>query len=88
VCPSAPELRCGYAYNRTLGGRNLGHLTDPAVTVCLFESDLSWNGDGGVGDLATQPRHWGVGDNWAFADGHVDWCRRPATDLIWRPQGR
>ncbi len=76
VCPEAENLvRCGYAYNARLSGVDAHIIPDPRLTVVLFESDQGWNAAGGPELLSDEPRHFG-GDNYGFADGHVQWLSR------------
>jgi len=88
VCPAAPKLRCGYAFNRALGGLSAAKrrkLPHPDRTVVIFESDLGWNGAGGPDALVKRPRHRGK-DVFAFADGSGRAVERDKeSDLIWRP---
>lgn len=68
VCPGAPDLRSGYAYNAQLSGKEESKI-DPQ-TVMFFESDAGWNASGGRELMITKPRHGGryvVG----LADGSV-----------------
>ncbi|NIM07541.1 MAG: DUF1559 domain-containing protein, partial [Armatimonadetes bacterium] len=74
-CPKAPDLKCGYAFNEALSGASTLRISESNWTVLLFESELGWNGSGGVEALPTEPRHAGF-DNFAFADGHVMAIRR------------
>ncbi len=68
VCPSAPKLRCGYAFSAKLGGLRADSIPDPRQVIMLFESDRGWNATGGAELLPETPRHW-TGDRYAFADG-------------------
>ena len=91
VCPEAPGLRSGYAFNRALGGLSMGDIRKtphPERTVMLFESDLGWNGTGGPESLVKTPRHRGR-DVFAYAVGEL-WgvqslARSQQRGLIWRP---
>ncbi|UCH33137.1 MAG: hypothetical protein JSV65_11130 [Armatimonadota bacterium] len=88
ICPAAPELRSGYAFNRALGGLQASEIADPEQTVLLFDSDLGWNGTGGLEALCSPPRHGGVnivaavgGDASAVTpddERHLIWQPRPA----------
>lgn len=53
-CPDDPNrAECAFAYNERISG-----VRDPNPnTVVLFESDLGWNGSGGVSNVITKPRH-------------------------------
>jgi hypothetical protein len=54
-CPQDPKRGiCGFAYNEKLSG-----VRDPNPnTVMIFESDLGWNGSGGLTNAITKPRHF------------------------------
>ena len=80
VCPSKPELSCGYAYNSKLGGGYLAELTQPSSTVMLFESDQGMNAAGGP-ELLAVPRHQG-GLDFGFADGHCKWLSASSYGLL------
>jgi prepilin-type processing-associated H-X9-DG protein len=67
TCPTQPERRCSYAYNRRLSGVEEGKV-DPQ-TVLIFESDAGWDAAGGP-ELASA--HHKKMINVAFADGHVE----------------
>jgi prepilin-type processing-associated H-X9-DG protein len=101
TCPAAPDSALAYAYNAAVSGVMYSALDDPAHTVVLFESAAGRNvSTGGPGLLPAQPRHLG-GDNYGFADGHVQWLARkrlgedehgdpiwakePVRDVIWEP---
>jgi len=75
VCPDAPNLRCGYAYNAALSGAPTTSVA--ADTVAIFESDRGWNASGTQEQmLPVKPRHVG-GDNFGYADGSAQWTQRP-----------
>ena len=96
VCPEAPDLRCGYAFNTRLSGVRADTLTDPHSTVAVFESDAGWNATGGPELLPNVPRHH-HSDYYAFADGRVallprkrlrdgSWAKEPNADwATWDP---
>ncbi len=67
VCPSAPEVRCGYALNSKLSAVKVNALDDPQDTIVFFESDAGWNGAGGPDLLTTRPRH--VATSWVAGVG-------------------
>jgi len=75
ICPTAPGLRCAYAYNAALSGVRLDALADPVRTIAIFESEAGWNAHGGPELLSEEPRHLG-GDDLGFADGHAAWMHR------------
>jgi hypothetical protein len=87
VCPSAAELRCGYAYNSALSRLDPATIASPEQTVALFESDRGWNAAGDQSLLCPKPRHL-RGDNWGFADGHAKWYARGGTPagMVWEPK--
>jgi len=75
VCPDAPDLKCGYAYNAALSGAPANSVA--ADTVAIFESDAGWNASGTPEQmLPAKPRHLG-GDNFGYADGSAQWMPRP-----------
>jgi hypothetical protein len=85
VCPAARDRKCGYAFNRALGGLSLAAAGDVGVTVLFFESNLGWNGAGGPKDLPAKPRHSG-GDCFGFAAGYAKWIpRQQQSSLVWQP---
>ena len=71
VCPNAPRLRCGYAFNSSLSGTSMQSLRrDGPSVVLLFESDAGWNAAGGPSLLTPRPRHdGGTGDNYVLIRG-------------------
>jgi prepilin-type processing-associated H-X9-DG protein len=95
-CPAAADLRFAYAYNIALSGLAYSSLEDPGRTIVVFESDLKVRAAGIPELLPDKPRHLG-GDNYGFADGHVQWIKRkklpngswakePDADwVIWKP---
>jgi len=70
VCPAAPYLPCGYAFNASLVGLSSADIHDPVRTVVIFESDRGWNAAGGPELLPEEPRHAG-GHNFGYLDGHA-----------------
>lgn len=68
ACPMVPGQRCGYAFNLQLSDKEQGKVNPQ--TVLIFESNLGWNGAGGVADVAQS--HPGARTAVAFADGHVE----------------
>lgn len=78
-CPSDEEPY-SYAVNYKLSRQPMSKVTYPGTTVLLFESDLglpnAWDDEEYPGtSLCDPPRH-NEGNNYAFVDGHVMWCRR------------
>jgi hypothetical protein len=85
VCPAAPKLKCGYAYNRALSSRLVSSIADPEHTVLFYESDLGWNGAGGPDTVVRRARHFDV-IVYRLVDGHT----RPIhegvkDDFVWNP---
>jgi len=56
-CPSAPDLKSGYAFNARLSEQRRGALWNLKDTIVLFESDRGWNAKGGPEALPGMPRH-------------------------------
>ncbi len=75
ACPSVPELACGFAANSRLAVLGRPDLSAGPTVVTIFESDRGWDAYGWQETLPIRPRHLG-GDNYAFADGHVEWLPR------------
>jgi prepilin-type processing-associated H-X9-DG protein len=64
-----------YAINSNLDRRSLAEITSPDKTVALFESSLNQPGARGTEEaICRPPRHLG-GNNYGFADGHVQRLR-------------
>ncbi|MBC8325277.1 MAG: DUF1559 domain-containing protein [Verrucomicrobia subdivision 3 bacterium] len=71
-----------YAFNKNLSGIKLETLREAARTVVFFESDLGWNGAGGIEDVFTLNDNYLIG----FADGHVERVSFDALEkLNWTP---
>jgi hypothetical protein len=74
-------LNGAYAYNEKVAGRK---DVNPN-TVVIFESDLGWNGSGGMTNVVAKPRHRGnifVG----FAGGGIRQVRtNDLRQLRWEP---
>jgi type II secretory pathway pseudopilin PulG len=71
-----------YAFNKKLSGVKLDALREAARTVVFFESDLGWNGAGGIDDVFTLNDNYLIG----FADGHVERVSGEDLDkLNWTP---
>ena len=86
VCPLAPALRSGYAFNTRLSRRRLRGIKDPAHTVLLFESDRGWNAANGQAILAPSSRH-DERTAVALADGSAVWIdlHRALPKDLWEP---
>lgn len=71
VCPSAPDLACGYAYHDVYSEKKLADIRAPAQEVILYDSDTGeWNAHDAGTSLPPEGRHLGqayVG----YVDGHV-----------------
>jgi hypothetical protein len=80
VCPSAPGVRCGYAFNSELSGVKLSGVSDPQDTIVFFESDAGWNAAGGPDLLPSRPRHRAT--SWIATEGGAD------VPNTWRPTSR
>ena len=71
-----------YAFNKNLSGMKLDDLPAVARTVVFFESDLGWNGAGGIDDAIALEDGFLIG----FADGHVERVSGEDLDkLNWTP---
>jgi hypothetical protein len=88
-CPNVPGAKSGYAFNVALSGRALGEIADPPNTVLIFESDLGWNGAGGLENVVSPPRHFmssGKAIVIGFVDGHVRTVSSAELpQLVWQP---
>jgi hypothetical protein len=85
VCPSAPALRCGYAFNSAYSGIRYEPGRDNDKFVVIFESDGGWNASGGRELLPRKPRHHGV-VFFGFLAGYVAGFPSSAlSELEWRP---
>lgn len=83
VCPTAPELQHGYAFNQRLGGQPNVRVAVPADTGMLFDSGLGLeNGNDDGSSFMT--RHMEMG-NVAFHDGHVKSVKSPPNWLLGSP---
>ena len=74
VCPSAPGVRCGYAFSAKLG-ESRAEARQDQLTIELFESDRGWNAAGGPELLPDKPRHE-IGDHYVFVGGTQHWVER------------
>jgi prepilin-type processing-associated H-X9-DG protein len=68
VCPSLPNARSGYAYNKAMNKISDADIDRPSYSVMLFDSSGGWNQSGGF-DLFDY-RHNDKA-NVAYADGHI-----------------
>ena len=83
ISSSDPDAEgSSYAYNKSLSGMKLDDLQAVARTVVFFESDLGWNGAGGIDDAIALDDGFLIG----FADGHVERVSGEDLDkLNWTP---
>jgi len=73
VCPSAKQLRCGYAFYRPLSGRKVTTIAKPENVPMIFDSSqgqFNYADEGQSLDL----RHLN-GSVISFVDGHVRWFK-------------
>lgn len=83
ACPARPSLKCGYAFNSKLAGKE--HSKVDSATVMIFESDSGWNASGGKELMIQKPRHGGK-FTVCFADGSVEEVAADeAATLRWDP---
>ncbi|MCW5554454.1 MAG: DUF4190 domain-containing protein [Verrucomicrobiae bacterium] len=82
-CPSDPNLRCAFAYNRKLDGLSEDEIHPQ--TVLFFESDAGWNAAGGP-ELFSPHQHSRTSVIVGFADGSVQQLSRAKFEsLRWDP---
>lgn len=84
-CPQGAKTeRAHYGFNQKLGGLMLSNISQPAVTVMVFETSGGWNVAGGKELLLSTPRHKSIAIG--FADGY---CQAIPVDrldqLRWEP---
>jgi len=83
LCPSVNSNRSSYAFDDALDQIRDSAIPPPFQNITIFESDLGWNGHGGLAQLTPNPRHSG-GDNYLLNDGHANWYpRSQAAGLQW-----
>jgi len=73
VCPSAKQLKCGYAFYRPLSSRKVATISNPATVPMIFDSSqgqFNYADEGQSLDL----RHLN-GAVISLADGHVRWFK-------------
>jgi len=82
-CPLDPEESFSYAINENLSKLEPGQ-GDPKM-VAIFEADIGRNGVGGQDDVVLRhDQHQGVGCNFTFVDGHVEFVAEDRiADLQW-----
>jgi len=74
ACPSAKQLKCGYAFYRPLSGRKVATILNPATVPMLFDSSqgqFNYADEGQSLDLC----HLNSAVI-SFADGHVRWFKK------------
>jgi prepilin-type processing-associated H-X9-DG protein len=75
-CPDVPQgatRTYGYAYNSRLSSTKLGDIPNPAATTAVYDSTkLGKNANDPLASIPSPGRHSG-GNNYAFADGHIQW---------------
>lgn len=78
-CPEVTDSKgFGYAYNSKLSQKSLEGLEAPAFTTAIYETTVLKRNAYGMGENRAF-RHEG-GANYAFADGHVKWYEKSATN--------
>lgn len=81
-CPAAPELECGYAYNRVLSMKLMRQVQSPAEAVSLFDSTIGKKNVADNGASWPSPGRHDGGSNCAFMDGHVKWYREKPSFAV------
>lgn len=82
-CPTDPDLRCAFAYNRNLDGKKDNEINPQAVM--FFESRAGWNAAGGP-ELFASHKHSRTRIVVGFADGSVQQLPRSQLDTLrWEP---
>jgi hypothetical protein len=86
VCPSRPETKVGYAFNKALLKANLANIAAPAETLMVFEvKGTGANPVGTADDVPPEGVHDG-GICVGFADGHAKWIPvNEARELLKQP---
>jgi prepilin-type processing-associated H-X9-DG protein len=83
VCMESTGTPITYAYNRQISALKLKKIRQPDKVIAFYESDTAAPTAGGPELLPDIPRHLG-GDNYGFADGHVQWLpRKQNPDGTW-----
>ncbi len=72
-CPSRKNLKIGYAYNRHLNGISMKQISQPAETVCLFESNLGGSNPSDYGESWIEGGVHLGGNFVSFVDGRTKW---------------
>jgi prepilin-type processing-associated H-X9-DG protein len=77
------DIPCYFAINKYLIGIGPDNVTAPDRTIMLFEVDAKRDSIGTNKLLRKSPK-WIGGDNYGFADGHVQWLpRKKLPDGTW-----
>jgi prepilin-type processing-associated H-X9-DG protein len=82
VCPSAKQLKCGYAFYRPLSGRKVATIAKPETVPMLFDSSkgqFNYADEGQSLDL----RHLN-GAVISFVDGHLKWFKESDAKAFFR----
>ncbi|HTE20953.1 MAG TPA: H-X9-DG-CTERM domain-containing protein, partial [Armatimonadota bacterium] len=80
VCPDAPRMNPGYAFNAELSGRKERSVRAPQTVPMFFDSLLGVrNGSDRLESFARRHRTRG---NVAFADGHVESLTTPPPATV------
>ncbi len=82
VCPSAKQLKCGYAFYRPLSGRKVATIAKPETVPMLFDSSKGQFNYADEGQ-SLDPRHF-RGANISFVDGHAWWFKESDAKAFFR----
>ncbi len=82
VCPSAKQLRCGYAFYRPLGGRKVSSISNPAAVPMLFDSSQGQFNYADEGQ-SLELRHLN-GAVISLVDGHVRWFKESDAKALFQ----
>ncbi len=86
ICPSRPEAKVGYAFNKALLGKKLSEIAAPSEMVSIFDARMTGaNPVGTAADVPPEGVHNG-GINVGYVDGHVTWLSvNDAREALKRP---
>lgn len=82
VCPSAKQLRCGYAFYRPLSNRKVSSISNPAAVPMIFDSSkgqFNYADEGQSLDF----RHLN-GSVISFVDGHLKWFKESEAKALFQ----
>jgi prepilin-type processing-associated H-X9-DG protein len=82
VCPSAKQLKCGYAFYRPLSGRKVATIAKPETVPMLFDSSkgqFNYADEGQSLDF----RHLN-GAVISFVDGHLKWFKESEAKALFQ----